>query len=61
MEAPTLVGQAHLTPWFVYNTLVTGRPGTAMPSWVDRFSNEELWQLTAFVAALGDQALSGSR
>ena len=32
-----------------------------MPSWVDRFSNEELWQLTAFVASLGDQSRSGSR
>lgn len=61
MEAPILTGKAHLTPWFVYNTLVTGRPGTAMPSWADRFSNEELWQLTAFVASLGDQAQSGSR
>jgi len=61
MDAPILTGQAHLTPWFVYNTLVTGRPGTAMPSWVDRFSNEELWQLTAFVVSLGDQARSGSR
>ncbi len=61
MEAPILTGKTHLTPWFVYNTLVTGRPGTAMPSWVERFSNEELWQLTAFVASLGDQAQSGSR
>ncbi len=61
MEAPTLTGKAHLTVWFVYNTLVTGRPGTAMPSWADRFSNEELWQLTAFVASLGDQARPGSQ
>ena len=61
MEAPTLTGKTHLTAWFVYNTLVTGRPGTAMPSWADRFSNEELWQMTAFVASLGDQARSGSQ
>ena len=61
MEAPILTGKTHLTPWFVYNTLVTSRPGTAMPSWVDRFSNEEIWQLTAFVASLGDQARSGLR
>jgi mono/diheme cytochrome c family protein len=40
---------------------VTGRPGMAMPSWADRFSNEELWQLTAFVASLGDQARPGSQ
>ncbi len=56
MEAPNLTGQAYLTAWFVYNTLITGRPGTAMPSWGDRFSNEELWQLTAFVASLANQA-----
>jgi mono/diheme cytochrome c family protein len=61
MEAPIRTGKTHLTPWFVYNALVIDRPGTAMPSWVDRFSHEELWQLTAFVASLGDQARSGSR
>jgi hypothetical protein len=32
-----------------------------MPSWVDRFWHAEFWQLTAFVASLGDQARSGSR
>ena len=50
-----------IKPWFVYNTLGTDRPGTAMPSWVERFSHAELWQLTALVASLGDQAHSGSR
>jgi mono/diheme cytochrome c family protein len=54
MEAPGLTGKTHLTAWFVYNTLVTGRPGTAMPGWADRFSSEELWQLTAFVISLKD-------
>ena len=61
MEAPNLTGKTHLTAWFVYDTLITGRPGTAMPSWVDRFSNEELWQLTAFVVSLGDRARTGSQ
>jgi len=61
MEVPSLTGKTHLTLWFVCNTLVTGRTGSAMPSWADRFWHAEFWQLTAFVASLGDQARSGSR
>jgi mono/diheme cytochrome c family protein len=60
MEAPLLTGKAYLTADFVYVTLVVGRPGTAMPSWADRLSNDEIWQLAAFVAALGARGRSGS-
>ena len=51
-----LVGKAHLDTTYVYVTLITGRPGSAMPSWKDRLSDEELWKVIAFVSSLGDQA-----
>lgn len=50
--APILRGREYLNAPFVYATLLSGRPRTAMPSWADRFSTEELWQLAAFVASL---------
>lgn len=51
-----LVGKAYLDPVFAYVTLITGRPGSAMPSWKDRLSDDELWKVIAFVSSLGDQA-----
>jgi mono/diheme cytochrome c family protein len=51
-----LVGKAYLDPVFVYVTLITGRPGSAMPSWKDRLSDDELWKVIAFMSSLGDQA-----
>ena len=50
--APILRGREYLTAPFVFATLLSGRPRTAMPSWADRYSTEELWQLAAFVASL---------
>jgi len=55
-EGPSLVGKAYLDPTFVYVTLITGRPGSAMPSWKGRLSDDELWKVIAFVSSLGDQA-----
>lgn len=55
-DGPILVGKAYLDPTFVYVTLITGRPGSAMPSWKDRLSDDELWKVIAFVSSLGDQA-----
>ena len=52
----TLVGKAYLDTTYVYVTLITGRPGSAMPSWKGRLSDDELWKVIAFVSSLGDQA-----
>jgi mono/diheme cytochrome c family protein len=56
VDAPILTGKDYLTFDFVYATLVTGRPNTAMPSWKDRLSDEDLRVVAAFVASLGDAA-----
>jgi mono/diheme cytochrome c family protein len=55
-DGPILVGKAYLDPTFVFVTLITGRPGSAMPSWKGRLSDDELWKVIAFVSSLGDQA-----
>jgi mono/diheme cytochrome c family protein len=55
-EGPSLLGKPYLDPTFVYVTLITGRPGSAMPSWKGRLSDDELWKIIAFVSSLGDQA-----
>ena len=55
-DGPILVGKAYLDPTYVFVTLITGRPGSAMPSWKGRLSNDELWNVIAFVSSLGDQA-----
>lgn len=57
-DGAILVGKAYLDPTYVYVTLITGRPGSAMPSWKDRLSDDELWKVIAFVSSLGDQARS---
>ena len=56
----TLVGKAYLDTTYVYVTLITGRPGSAMPSWKDRLSDDELWKVIAFTSSLGDQARSSA-
>jgi len=55
-EGPSLVGKTYLDPTFVYVTLITGRPGSAMPSWKGRLTDDELWKVIAYVNSLGDQA-----
>ncbi len=52
MDGPKLNGKDYLTPEFVYVTITGGRPGTAMPSWKDRLSVDELWRISAYVASL---------
>ena len=51
-----LVGKAYLDTIYVYVTLITGRPGSAMPSWKGRLSDDELWKVIAFLSSVGDQA-----
>ena len=58
-DASTLVGKAYLDLTYVYVTLITGRPGSAMPSWKGRLSDDELWEVIAFLSSLGDQARAG--
>jgi len=55
-DGPILRGRAYLDPPYVWATLMTGRPGSAMPPWNGRFSDDDLWKVIAFVASLGDQA-----
>lgn len=55
-DGSILVGKAYLDPTYVYVTLITGRPGSPMPSWKDRLSDDELWKVIAFMSSLGDQA-----
>lgn len=53
---PILAGKAYVEPAYVFVTLITGRPGSAMPSWAGRLTDDELWKIIAFVASLGEQA-----
>ena len=55
-DGPILFGRTYLEPTYVWATLSTGRPGSAMPSWKGRLSDDELWKIVAFVSSLGDQA-----
>jgi mono/diheme cytochrome c family protein len=55
-DGSILIGKTYLDPTFVYVTLITGRPGSAMPSWKGRLTEDELWKVIAFVSSLGDQA-----
>ena len=55
-DAPILRGKVYLDRTYVWATLVTGRPSNAMPSWKGRLSDDELWEIIAFVSSLGDQA-----
>lgn len=55
-DAPILAGKGYLTSGFVFATMWAGRPGTAMPPWRGRLSRDEMWEVTAFVARLGDVA-----
>lgn len=55
-EGPILVGKVYLDRVYVWATLVTGRPGTAMPAWNGRLTDDELWKIIAFLSSLGDQA-----
>jgi mono/diheme cytochrome c family protein len=59
-DGSILAGKAYLDPTFVFVTLITGRPGSAMPSWKGRLSDDELWKVIAFVSSLGDQARSSA-
>jgi mono/diheme cytochrome c family protein len=55
-DAPILAGKDYLDPPFILGTLLAGRPGSAMPSWKGRLTDEELWRVVAFLSSLGDQA-----
>jgi mono/diheme cytochrome c family protein len=55
-NGPILLGRAYLDPPYVFVTLSTGRPGSAMPPWTGRLPDDELWKIIAFVSSLGDQA-----
>ena len=60
-QGPSLFGKGYVDPRFVYVTLITGRPGSAMPSWKGRLSDDEMWKIIAFVSSLGDQARAARR
>ena len=60
-EGPGLVGKVYLDRTYGWVTLITGRAGSAMPSWSGRLTDDELWKLVAFMSWLGDQARKTSR
>lgn len=60
-DGPILIGKPYLDRTYVRATLVTGKPGSAMPSWNGRLTDDEFWQVIAFVASLGDQARAAPR
>ena len=35
-----------------YVMIAYGRPGTAMPPWKERLSEEDIWRLVAYVVSL---------
>jgi cytochrome c55X len=51
-DAPSLRERSHLTPLIAYVMITYGRPGTAMPPWKDRLSDEEIWRVVAYVVSL---------
>ena len=55
-DVSALSGKAYLDPPYVFAILISGRPGSAMPSWKGRLTDDELWKLIAFLSSLGDQA-----
>ena len=55
-HGPILSGKVYLDPPYVFVTLITGRPGSAMPPWTGRLPDDELWKIIAYVSSLGDQA-----
>ena len=55
-QGPSLFGKVYLDPPYVSVTLLTGRPGSAMPPWTGRLPGEDLLKIIAFVSSLGDQA-----
>ena len=55
-NGPILFGKVYLDPPYVFVTLITGRPGSAMPPWTGRLPDDELWKIIAYVSSLGDQA-----
>lgn len=60
-DAPELVGKVYLDRTYSWATLITGRPGSAMPSWNGRLTDDELWKIIAFMSWLGDEARKASR
>ena len=51
-DAPSLRARSHLTPPIAYVMISYGRPGTAMPAWQERLSDEDIWRLVAYVVSL---------
>lgn len=51
-DAPSLRERSHLTPMIAYVMITYGRPGTAMPPWQERLSDEDIWRLVAYVVSL---------
>jgi cytochrome c oxidase cbb3-type subunit 3 len=42
-------------PELIFNTIVEGRPN-GMPSWKNRITDEQIWQLVAYVRSMSGQA-----
>lgn len=56
-KTPPFKGRTDLTPESTFKTISEGRRGTdVMPPWGNAFSQEEIWELVAYIQALGRQA-----
>jgi mono/diheme cytochrome c family protein len=49
------------TPQDIYRTLMTGLPGTPMPSYGDIFEPEQAWDLTYYVLSLSKASLPAAK
>ena len=55
-KPPPFKGRTDLTPEIAFKTISEGRRGTdVMPPWGKAFSQEEIWELVAYIQALGRQ------
>lgn len=54
-RAPAFRDRDDLDPLYAFKTIHDGRqgPAGAMPAWSASFSDEEIWDLVAYVTALG--------
>jgi mono/diheme cytochrome c family protein len=56
MEPPLFIGRQGLDPADAYTTISKGGgSSTPMPPWGDVFSNQEIWELVAYIDFLGTQ------
>ncbi|MBT0961964.1 c-type cytochrome [Denitromonas iodatirespirans] len=57
-RAPDFKGRTDLGPQLTFDTISKGRTGAdVMPPWGDAFSEEQIWELVAYLQYLGRQPI----